>query len=66
MGHYFLDIQYVHVTTSETYTYLEEILGQTVYPGSSDPFNILTYYIIWVTTSRTDGTIIMACYKGHL
>ena len=30
----------------------------TVFPGSSDPFCIVTYYIKWVTTSWTHSTVL--------
>ena len=31
----------------------------TIYPRSNDPFYIVTYYMKWVTTSWTDGTIFL-------
>ena len=31
----------------------------TVCPRSNDPFYIVSYYIKWVTTSWTDGSILM-------
>ena len=36
----------------------------TVCPGSSDPFNIIGYYIKWVTTSWT-YSIIIVCKLGN-
>ena len=38
----------------------------TVWPRSSDPFCIVSYYIKWATTSRTDGNvhIVRVRYKG--
>ena len=35
--------------------------GNTVCPGSSDPFYIVTNYIKWVTTSWTYCTIMIKC-----
>ena len=32
------------------------IKANTVCPGSSDPFYVVTYYIKWVTTSWTYST----------
>ena len=41
-----------------TYSELPSYISN-VCPRSSDPFYILSYYIIWVTTSWTDGYILL-------
>ena len=33
--------------------HIEGLSQYTVYPRSSDPFHVVTYYITWVTTSMT-------------
>ena len=38
----------------------------TICPRSSDPFNIVTYFIKWVTTSWTDSILVEKGIKGHL
>ena len=35
----------------------------TVCLRSSDPFNIVTYHVKWVTTSWTDGTPLIYCWS---
>ena len=36
-------------------------------PGGSDPFYIVTYYTKWVTTSKSDSTVMHPLLpKGHL
>ena len=44
-------------------TYCTWIRIRTVCPRSSDPFNIVTYYIKWVTTSWTYSTLILIIFN---
>ena len=64
------DIQYIHCANDfatqtkyhidwarERYTDFENYTNTTVCPRSSDPFYVVNYYIKWVTTIWTDGTV---------
>ena len=46
------------VKTKNKHFLLVIIIICTVFPGSSDPFHIVSYYIKWVTTSWTYGIMV--------
>ena len=46
------DLAYYVIQRNDTNN---EYIFHTMCPRSSDPFYIVTYYIIWVTTSWTHG-----------